>query len=508
MSINPNELQNESMGLKATVDHEPVYFPATHHNPNFPVERWLIPFVLMLVDYGLVYLALKSALLLRDVVWPREVLSFPGIPLNEHVISLIFPLIFIAFLVYEGHYTKRVPFWQIAQRLGKICLFAAACTIGVMFFSGVTKTISRIYVFATCFFSYIYLVVGRGAVKKILEYFKLWRRPVIIVGAGKTTELLAKAFEEEQGFGYEIVGVIDEGRKYSTPNRKYPIIANFNYLEQAIMSSGVSEVVIAMPELSREKLLELVFRIQPLVQKLNIVPDLLGLPVSNLETATFFNQKAMMLQVGNNLLSWKNRFIKRVFDLIFGLIFLVLGLPIMLVVALLIKLDSPGPVLLRNQRIGKGGVEFPCYKFRTMYVNGDEILQKHLTENDEARQEWERFAKLRVYDPRVTRTGQWVRKWSLDELPQIINVIKGDMSLVGPRPYLPRERENMSYYIDTILETTPGITGLWQVGGRNEIDFNGRMSLDAWYVRNWGVWLDIVLLFKTVGVVLLRKGAY
>ncbi|HYH03643.1 MAG TPA: undecaprenyl-phosphate galactose phosphotransferase WbaP [Bacillota bacterium] len=508
MPINTTNFQGNNIIQSGTAAMEPVYFPAAHPNPHVKMGRWFTPFVLMLLDYGLVFLALKSSLLLRDVVWPREVLSLPEIPLNEHVFYWTMPLFYIGFLIYEGLYTKRLPFWQSTQKLIKVGTYAAAFIIGAMYFAGATKTVSRLFVFATWLFSCFYLIVGRNIVKRVLECVGLWRCPVIIVGAGKTTELLAKAFEEEPGLGYEIVGVIDEGHKYNAANTNYPIIANFSFLEQAITSSGVSEVVIAMPELGRERLLELVYRIQPLVRKLNIVPDLLGLPLSNLETATFFNQKAMMLRVGNNLVSWKNRFVKRLFDLCLGTLFLVLGFPIMLIVAILIRMDSPGPILLRDRRIGKRGVEFPCYKFRTMYLNSDAILQKHLDENEEARREWERFAKLRVYDPRVTRTGQWIRKWSLDELPQIFNVLKGDMSLVGPRPYLPRERDKMSYYIDTILETTPGITGLWQVGGRNEIDFNGRMSLDAWYVRNWGIWLDIVLLAKTVGVVVRRKGAY
>jgi Undecaprenyl-phosphate galactose phosphotransferase WbaP len=507
MLLDTSCYQNENTRQSRKVIGEPVYFPAVNCNLSLKIGRWFSPFILMIIDYILVYLAIKSALLLRDVVWPSEVLSFPNIPLNEQVICLTMPLFYIGFLIYEGFYTKRLPFWQSARKLGKVCIYAAAFTIGAMYFAGATKTVSRLFVCASWLLSCIYLIMGHRVEKKILEYCGLWRRPVVIIGAGHTTELLARAFEAEPDFGYEIAGVIDEGHKTATAG-KYPIIANFKYIEQAIISSGVSEAVIAMPELGREKLLELVYRIQPLVKKVNIVPDLLGLPLNNLETATFFDQKVMLLQVGNNLLSRKNRFVKRLFDLVLGVTALVLALPVMLLVAILIKLDSPGPVFFGDRRLGKGGSEFNCYKFRTMFVQSDQILQQYLSRDEQARREWERYAKLRLNDPRVTRMGQWLRQWSLDELPQIINVLKGEMSLVGPRPYLPRERAKMHYYIDTILETTPGITGLWQVSGRNEIDFEGRLSLDAWYVRNWGIWLDIVLLVKTIGVVLYRKGAY
>lgn len=143
-----------------------------------------------------------------------------------------------------------------------------------------------------------------------------------------------------------------------------------------------------------------------------------------------------------------------------------------------------------------------------MYENADEILQKFLSENPEYKEEWETYAKLRRKDPRVTHVGKWLRKYSLDELPQLINVIKGEMSLVGPRPYLPREREKIGSYLSVICMTVPGMTGLWQVSGRNEVAFEGRLQMDAWYVRNWSLWQDIILLLKTVKVVLGRNGAY
>ena len=136
------------------------------------------------------------------------------------------------------------------------------------------------------------------------------------------------------------------------------------------------------------------------------------------------------------------------------------------------------------------------------------ILENYLTENAEARAEWNEFQKLKGYDPRVTRVGRIIRRTSLDELPQILNVLLGNMSLVGPRPYLPREKEKMGSHFDTICMTTPGITGLWQVSGRSDVSFAGRLHLDEWYVHNWSVWVDVMCLFKTVKIVVFGKGAY
>jgi len=199
---------------------------------------------------------------------------------------------------------------------------------------------------------------------------------------------------------------------------------------------------------------------------------------------------------------------KRLFDMVAGMIILLLGVPLMGLVALLIKLDSQGPVFYIDNRLGKNGRYFPCFKFRTMKHNCDSTLAEYLRTEPTAGEEWGKFAKLRCFDPRLTGLGSKLRKYSIDELPQIINVIKGEMSLVGPRPYLPREREQMGYSANIILQMTPGITGLWQVRGRNSIDFSGRLLLDTWYVQNQTIWLDMIILVQTIRVVLTGRDAY
>jgi undecaprenyl-phosphate galactose phosphotransferase len=209
----------------------------------------------------------------------------------------------------------------------------------------------------------------------------------------------------------------------------------------------------------------------------------------------------------NNLLIHRNRLLKRTLDLCCSLLFLGITIPVMALIAILIKFDSPGPVIHSGKRLGKDGRMFKCYKFRTMDVREHEILKEYLTSHPEAAKEWQQYAKLRTFDPRVTKAGKWLRKFSLDELPQIVNVLLGEMSLVGPRPYLPSERERMSFYEKIILDSVPGITGLWQVRGRNDITFEERLSLESWYVRNWSIWLDIMLLFKTIEAVIGRRGA-
>ncbi len=203
------------------------------------------------------------------------------------------------------------------------------------------------------------------------------------------------------------------------------------------------------------------------------------------------------------------QFLKRMFDLILGFLMLTATLPFFIVIALLTKLDSRGPVLFTQKRLGKNGKQFNCLKFRTMVGDAGDVL-RHALEKDQAlKEEWKFNFKLKN-DPRVTRVGSFLRKTSLDELPQIINVLRGEMSLVGPRPRplyeLDGQKDDHLFYVG--LTVRPGITGLWQVSGRNDLDFKQRILLDAIYVQNWSLQLDFLLLYKTIKVVLKQTGAY
>jgi undecaprenyl-phosphate galactose phosphotransferase len=187
------------------------------------------------------------------------------------------------------------------------------------------------------------------------------------------------------------------------------------------------------------------------------------------------------------------------------MLFFLLIIP-MLIISIIIRMTSQGPAIFKQQRIGKNGEPFMCYKFRTMYSDADERLKDILVRDPEARAEWQAYWKLQN-DPRVTKIGNFLRKTSLDELPQIWNVLKGEMSLIGPRPYLPREWDSLKEYSEIIHSVQPGITGLWQIRGRSNATYEQRLSLDSWYVRNWNIWLDIMILIKTLSVVIKKEGA-
>ena len=199
--------------------------------------------------------------------------------------------------------------------------------------------------------------------------------------------------------------------------------------------------------------------------------------------------------------------LKRFIDIIGGLVGCIILIPLMVCikVANIIAKDN-GPLFFTQTRIGKDGKEFKLYKFRSMVVGADEKLKEYLEKNEVARKEYSTYKKLKN-DPRITKVGHFIRNTSLDEFPQFINVLKGDMSLVGPRPYLPREKEDMGNVINIITATKPGITGLWQISGRSEVTFNDRLNMDREYYYNWSLKCDIKILLKTVKNCVLRKGA-
>jgi len=200
------------------------------------------------------------------------------------------------------------------------------------------------------------------------------------------------------------------------------------------------------------------------------------------------------------------RSVKRGFDIGVAATLLALLLPLLLLVALAVWLDARGPVLFRQQRYGAGCRPFSALKFRTMHVDAETRLTELLAADPELKQEYDRFHKLRR-DPRVTRAGRFLRRTSLDELPQLWNVLTGDMSLIGPRPYMPAELEPYPNARHAIAQVKPGITGLWQVSGRHRTTFEERIQLDVIYVENWSLWLDMVILWRTVGEVLRADGA-
>ena len=464
---------------------------------NYYVVPWLLFGVDLLVILSSVYLA------------TRVTRYFGQLAFISQAWCVLLPILHVTAIMMQDLYRGRRLFYDIARKLFKATCYTMVA--GLVFDFALhfgTLPTSRLFVVTYWTLSLLGLLAGRFLMRRVLSRLGIWQNRVIIIGAGHTAAQFIHAFYGN----YYVVGFIEDNAEKALLQR-YPCLGGFDDIEQVLQANPVHEVIIAAPGLPRDRLVEIFYRVQPYVRKTSIIPDLFGIPIANVKTERSLDDHLLVLKTTNSLQRRTNRYLKRAFDLVVGSVIAVLVSPILLITAVAIKLDSPGPVCYNAERIGKnlrrsGMPTFTCYKFRSMYVDSDRILHEYLAAHPEAAAEWQTFQKLRGYDPRVTRVGRFIRKYSIDELPQIFNVLKGDMSLVGPRPYLPRERAKIGDYYHVICMTTPGITGLWQVSGRNDIEFTGRLQLDAWYVRNWSLWQDITLLVRTIGVVLGRQGAY
>ncbi len=465
---------------------------------------------LLIIDALALLLAFFSSVHIRLQILPAFFGFFPAdFPLTYTTHLWWILILCLGCLAYAGLYTKRRSFWPETRHLFVSISLAFILIMAVVSLAKLSGEVSRTSIVISYLLALIIMPLVRYGGKVLLFNIGIWEEPVLILGFNHTGCLVAEALQNDQYLGYRLAGFLTmNGESDYKPQKDYNIAGSYEQAKTIITSQGIRHIIIAAPHLPGSELVELSNGLQPYTRSIIIVPDLVGLPMVDGETDYFFNEQILALRIKNNLASRMNMVIKRIFDLVMALLLLIPLVLIMFIFSILIKADSAGPVFYISKRIGRQGKEFKCLKFRTMFLDNDRILEEYFKSNADALQEWQQYYKLRGEDPRVTGMGKFLRKTSLDELPQIINVLKGEMSLVGARPYLPEEKLSMGSFADTILLANPGMTGLWQVSGRSEIDFEGRLRMEAWYVRNWSIWLDISLMFRTISVVLRREGAY
>lgn len=430
---------------------------------------------------------------------------------DEHIpfvdMFIVIPFIYIAFIASARNYRRIIPFWQRIESLFYSSLYSIIAILLVFFIKDSSSENSIAFLASFWLISFIVLICSRFCLKKVLNEQKLCQIPLLIIGAGEETYAFIRSINDDIGMSaYKIIGLISD-KPVINELKNYRLLGNFNQIERIIKLSGVNNVLIAVPDLDLQKKSEIIYRVQPLVKNICIIPDLVSIPMGGIDVETLFKEKIMLIRIRNNLERNINKCIKYIFDMVLTSVGTVCISPLLIIIAIWIYIDSPGPVIFKHMRVGKNGKEFPCYKFRSMCVDAKEKLEELLKNDPEARVEWEKDFKLKN-DPRITRSGAFLRKTSLDELPQIFNVLKGEMSLVGPRPIIKDEMERYGKYINDYLMVRPGIAGMWQCSGRNDIDYTERVHMDSWYVRNWSVWLDIMILWRTFKAVFAKKGAY
>jgi UDP-galactose-lipid carrier transferase len=336
-------------------------------------------------------------------------------------------------------------------------------------------------------------------IKKYVFRFAYFRKPVFVICDSNGLKNMQSWFSKGNPFGYDVEKILN------TDNQAPEVI--YEQIDALIDTEHYDSAIIDLEDDILFNLPTLVDHVQRRIHKVIVLPKMSKLSIINGELISSLHHKGMAFFIKNNLFSPWDRTLKYLMGLFLSIVLIILFFPLLLTLYIMVYIATKGHPIFSHERIGFRGEKFRIYKFRTMHLDAKKRLQELLKSSKVSRIEWERDFKLKN-DPRITKIGHFLRKTSLDELPQLINVLKGEMSLVGPRPIVEQEVQKYGEYFEYFTAVKPGITGLWQVSGRNDIGYNDRVQLDVWYVRNWSIELDIQILIKTVLVVLGRKGSY
>ncbi|WP_114909484.1 undecaprenyl-phosphate galactose phosphotransferase WbaP [Haemophilus haemolyticus] len=463
-------------------------------------------FILLATDFLTLFSSLFIAYEVLDITHGGR-FYFPLEEFNAYV--LIHACVSFAgvlwFWIRLRHYTYRKPFWFELKEIIRTLSILFIIELAIVAFS-------RLYV-SRYFWSmaWICIFVGfpffRIIVKKLLIKSGIYLKETIIIGNGKNAKEVFNALNNESYLGFDIKLFVTTEDYHSEFIEGVPVMRHNPELLMKVVSSEFTQFILAIDEENKAKQdFWLRYLIRKGCRSISIIPDFRGIPLYGTDMSFLFSQEIVLFRVNNNLAKRSSKIIKRTFDILGSSFLLLLLLPFCIPLYFIITRDG-GNFIYEHSRIGQHKKKFKCLKFRTMVNNSDEVLEKLLATDESARLEWETDFKLKN-DPRITPIGKWLRGSSLDELPQLWNVLKGEMSLVGPRPIV---KEELPYYqedVDYYLMAKPGMTGLWQISGRNNVSYDTRVYFDTWYAKNWSLWNDIVILLKTVKVVCKKTGAY
>lgn len=466
---------------------------------------------LVLGDIFAFFISFLIAFFLREQVLSGiPAFHMPVVPLDIQLSTgfLKGAVILLLIISYEKLYIHRLSFWEETKILIKgITLSFILIMTMVFLFKTYTQTSRTVIVLAWIISLFVFPIV-RLLVKKILARSGLWRKRILILGTGRTAQHVALEILRNDTLGYIIEGFLSEegGNIGQKLVENIPVLGTIQDIERIVAERDVRDVVVALSNNRQHEMIRVVTSCEHFVETIKIVPSIGSVFASGVRINELGD--VLALSVPRNLVKPWNVFIKRGFEFIFSLLLLLLLAPLFLLIVVALKIDSRGPIIFSQKRLGRGRKEFRIFKFRSMHLDREARLEEFFRPRPEARKEWEKYQKLREYDPRVTRVGKFLRTWSLDELPQLVNVLKGDMSLTGPRPYLPREIYKFGPKAGIIFQVKPGLTGLWQVRGRSILSFEERLAFDEFYIRNWSLWLDIIILLQTLRALARREGAF
>lgn len=446
------------------------------------------------------------------------------------VIELLLETVFVSLLVFVFPFSvelkvKLIVLYVFLQMLigryrGKSLLFYEEVKLllismigyligGFLIIPTRDLTLIRIlYFIAICAVIFVFdLLSCRYSHILLRKYFK---KNVVIVGIGHTAQALYNVCRGNRFSLMDVLCFIScNGSKYLNKDQEHVVnerpIYKVDDIETIIEQQNIDTVILAIPEMPNDELKCLIGRIQDKVKTVKYLPQVPN--TINFDSKIEDFDGLLMISSATGIIKIPSQICKRLIDILGSLVGLLLLIPITIFVY--VKNRSEGdkdPIFFTQERIGKNGKTFKIYKFRTMVPNAEQVLEELMEKDPAIREEYTKNKKL-VNDPRITKAGKFLREKSLDEFPQFINVFLGQMSLIGPRPYLPREKEDMGKYYKSVIACTPGLTGMWQTHGRSNVTFEYRLELDDYYYRNWSFWLDITLFLKTIRQVLYGNGA-
>jgi Undecaprenyl-phosphate galactose phosphotransferase WbaP len=477
---------------------------SSHHVGVQAAQQITVRLALAASDLLAVILAVAAAAAIRvllgdEASWLIQLERLPGVALYA---LLLWPAAAWREGLYPG-YGLTPP-----QELGKqvqAALFAGLLLAMLSLFLPLGDVLPRSLILMSILIALVFAPIGRAFAKRLLLTLGLWGKPVLILGAGDTGRRIVRSLQRSPLDGLQPAALFDD--ELALIGQSVEGIRVFGKLDQAASfarQNDIDHAIVAIPSLSSETTRLLIDSQGSAFRHMQFIPDLAGLPAEEVYASNLDGMLA--LEVRNGLYARRNRFFKRSIDVVGAMAAFLIAFPVLVFIYLLVRFDSRGPAFYKSERLGESGKRFHCLKFRTMYMDADKLLSDIMATDHDIRDEYMRFHKIEC-DPRVTRVGRALRRYSLDELPQLLNVLKGEMSLVGPRPYMVRELGDMGRYSETILRAKPGITGYWQVTGRSNVTFQDRLEMESHYVRNWSIWWDIICLVNSFGAVVRRDGA-
>jgi Undecaprenyl-phosphate galactose phosphotransferase WbaP len=455
----------------------------------------------VLLNSVLMMLADALALLLALVLGGMVRMLWRGDFMMADVGAMLIPAWWLGALLL-----RLTPGWGISavemvRRMVLLMALVLAFLSFLMFVMKTTDLASRIALLSTCLIAAPLVGLLRSLIKNSLIRMRRWGIPVVLYGWGPVLEHVARVLQQERGLGYCAIGVFDDAAPRGSRIAGLPVLGA---LQESTPLAPCA--FLAAGELPREQVTGIIEGPLAAYRHVIIVPDLLDAPSLWVRPREFIG--VMGMEISNNLVKPMDRFLKRSFELILILLAAPLWLPLLAVFSFLVWVEDRGSPFYVQKRIGYKGELIRTFKLRSMVRNAEEVLARHLAADEKLRHEWETHCKLKR-DPRITWIGRFLRRTSLDELPQIFNVLAGEMAIVGPRPLPAYHEEKLPHRLREIRRRVrPGITGLWQVSGRSDVGNAGLERWDQYYVRNWSIWLDIVILVRTFRAVFRAEGAY